>query len=87
MNNMVPMAVVYVNIGQALQNCKDLHSLQDTIHEFSVLSLEKEEIGTFEMIITAESDIDEQVKTQAKQNLSNATINYSNPGRSTTASN
>ena len=68
---MVPMGVVYVNISEVLQNCEDMKSLHDTIHEFSVLSLSKEQIGTFEMIITAQTDSIEWIKTQAKRNLSN----------------
>ena len=52
---MVPLGVVTVDISHILKTCKDLASLHETIHEFSVLSLQKEQIGTFEMVITADS--------------------------------
>ena len=84
---MVPVGVVYVDIAEVLQNCEDLQSLNKTIHEFSVLSLAKEQIGSFEMIITAESDQDERLYVQAKRNLSNSSINYSELWHSPTNSN
>ena len=54
------MGVVCVDIQKVLQNCENLESLQNTIHEFSVSSLAKEQIGTFEMVITADSDADNE---------------------------
>lgn len=59
LNNMVPLGMVSVDIAQVLKNCDDLQSLKNTIHEFSVLNLAKEPIGTFEMVISPKIDINE----------------------------
>ena len=41
LSSMVPIGVVCVDIAQVLENCEDLKSLHNTIHEFSVSSLSK----------------------------------------------
>ena len=65
---MVPLGMVSVDIAQVLKNCDDLSSLKNSIHEFSVLNLAKEPIGTFEMIISPKIDINEVQQMHEKLN-------------------